>query len=309
MNNKRKIYLALSVVFAAGFLACVIWLVQYLADINRADAQMENLKEQYVRESSTAVGGEPHSEAESASRQSEEVKEAAQQASMETGTERLKLLEQYQVPEKEIDFATLQSEQNGDIYAWITIPDTHIDYPVLQHPEELDYYLNRNIDGTQGYPGCIYTQLMNSKDFTDRLTVLYGHNMKNSTMFHDLHYFEDPVFFEEHPYVYVYTEKAVLVYQVFAAYEFSSVHLLMSFDLGADENYESYLHTLFTIQGINNNFNEELDGELTVEDRLITLSTCINGKPDKRWLVTAVLREEIPAEGDSGGEGAVEGTA
>ncbi len=314
-RENKRIYLILAVVCAAGFLACAAWLAGYLADIKRADAQAESLREQYVQENSggggngTATGSgdvpgdTPQSSpgGPSAGHEPAPSGEAALQESLEA--ERLALLEEYQVPEKEIDFAALQSEQNEDIYAWITVPGTKVDYPVLQHPEELDYYLGHNLDGTKGYPGCIYTQLMNSKDFTDKHTVLYGHNMSNGTMFNTLHYYEDPVFFEEHPYVYIYTPEAVLVYQVFAAYEFTSVHLLMGFDISTDEDFESYLHNVFTISGMNNNFNTELDGELTAEDRILTLSTCINGKPDKRWLVAAVLREEIPAAAaDSSGE-------
>ena len=91
------------------------------------------------------------------------------------------------IPEKEVDFADLQENTNGDIYAWIHIPDTKIDYPVLQHPTDNSYYLNHNLDGSRGYPGCIYTEDYNKKDFTDPNTVLYGHNMKNGTMFAGLH--------------------------------------------------------------------------------------------------------------------------
>lgn len=105
------------------------------------------------------------------------------------------------VPEKYVDIPTLQAEANTDIYSWIYIPDTGIDYPVLQHPEEMDYYLKHNIDGRNGYPGCIYTQRMNNKDWTDKNTVIYGHNMSNGTMFAHLHYYEDTAFFEENPYI------------------------------------------------------------------------------------------------------------
>ncbi|HBA46218.1 MAG TPA: hypothetical protein DCZ91_00130, partial [Lachnospiraceae bacterium] len=75
------------------------------------------------------------------------------------------------IPEKEVDFADLQENTNQDIYAWIYIPDTKIDYPVLQHPTDNTYYLNYNLDGSRGYPGCIYTEDYNEKDFSDPNTV------------------------------------------------------------------------------------------------------------------------------------------
>lgn len=80
-----------------------------------------------------------------------------------------------------VKFGELQSV-NPDVYAWITVPGTEIDYPILQHPSDNSYYLMHNIDGSYGYPGCIYTENLNSKDFTDNNTVIYGHNMKNDSM-------------------------------------------------------------------------------------------------------------------------------
>ena len=88
-----------------------------------------------------------------------------------------------------VKFGELQSV-NPDVYAWITVPGTEIDYPILQHPSDNSYYLMHNIDGSYGYPGCIYTENLNSKDFTDNNTVIYGHNMKNGSMFAQLHKFE-----------------------------------------------------------------------------------------------------------------------
>lgn len=69
---------------------------------------------------------------------------------------------------------------NPDVYAWITVPGTEI--PILQQPSDNSYYFMHNMDGSYGYPGCIYTENLNSKDFTDNNTVIYGHNMKNDSM-------------------------------------------------------------------------------------------------------------------------------
>ena len=71
---------------------------------------------------------------------------------------------------------------NSDVYAWITVPGTEIEYPILQHHSDNSYYFMHNIDGSYGYPGCIYTENLNSKDFTDNNMVIYGHNMKNDSM-------------------------------------------------------------------------------------------------------------------------------
>lgn len=198
------------------------------------------------------------------------------------------------VPEKEVDIAAMQADTNEDIYAWIYVPGTKIDYPVLQSSDELDYYLNTNLDGSKGYPGCIYTQMMNSKDWTDKNTVLYGHNMKNGTMFGSLHLYEDSVFFGENSYVYIYTQEELLAYQIFAAYEYSDQHLLLFHDISTPESFQEYLDQIFENDGLSNNFAAEVN--LDESDRIITLSTCINNKPNRRWLVQAVLVAE--GEGD-----------
>ena len=118
-----------------------------------------------------------------------------------------------EIPEKNLDWDVLR-ETNKDIYAWIYIPETNVDYPVLQSETDDEYYLMHNLDGSYGYPGCIFTQLLNSKDFTDYNTVLYGHNMKNGTMFRTLHYYQNEEFFYNNPYIYIYTENGVLVYEI-----------------------------------------------------------------------------------------------
>jgi len=186
-----------------------------------------------------------------------------------------------------VDFEGLW-ETNRDVYAWITIPGTEIDYPILQHETDNTYYLNYNIDGSYGYPGCIYTENMNSKDFTDNNTVIYGHNMKNGTMFAALHKFEDASFFEEHQKVHIYTPEEELNYTIFAAYIYDDRHLLYSFDFSNKEVYASYLEEIQNMRSMNALIREEV--EVTKEDKIITLETCMKREPDKRLIVQAVLQ-------------------
>ena len=199
-----------------------------------------------------------------------------------------------EIPEKNLDWNKLHKE-NEDIYAWITVTDTTVDYPVLQHPTDNTYYLNNNIDGTPGYPGCIYTEDYNAKDFSDKNTVLYGHNLKDKTMFSSLHNYEDDDTFSKDQYIYIWTENDVFVYKVFAAYEFNSNHLLLNYDYNNEYVYEQYIKDIFDVKdngyGIAN-IKDDID--VTKEDRIITLSTCTTDhNSDQRFLVVGVL---IPPE-------------
>lgn len=192
-----------------------------------------------------------------------------------------------EIPEKALDFQDLQENTNPDIYAWITIPETMVDYPILQHPTDNRYYLDYNIDGSKGFPGCIYSESYTSKDFSDRMTVLYGHNMKNHKMFSDLHKFEDASFFKENKYIYIYTENDIFVYRIFAAHQFSSVHLLLDIDLSEDRIFLDFLQGILDSREMVSNV--DADTVFTAEDKIITLSTCVRGVSNKRYLVQGVL--------------------
>ena len=188
-----------------------------------------------------------------------------------------------------VDFAGMW-EINKDVYAWITVPGTVIDYPILQHATDNTYYLNYNIDGSYGYPGCIYTENLNSKDFTDNNTVIYGHNMKNGSMFSGLHKFEDASFFNEHTEVFIYTPEKEYEYTIFAAYIYDDRHLLYSFDFANQQVYANYLEDIQNMRSMNALLREDIT--VTAEDKIITLVTCIGNQPDKRLLVQAVLNQD-----------------
>lgn len=117
-----------------------------------------------------AVGGYEYIAEQKAGEEYEELKE-------EVKEEEPTVEEPVEEPEEEeppleipVDFATLQKE-NPDIYAWITVPGTNIDYPILQREGDNAYYLNHNVDGEQEKAGAIFTEDYNSKDFTDPNTV------------------------------------------------------------------------------------------------------------------------------------------
>jgi len=272
--NKKKGFVVVAWICAIGFAACIVWLISYYKDLQSARRELEAMRENYVTEEVVTV--------------SESVIEVSENEVLipEEEAEGYPGIEDYDVPVRNIDFAALH-EENEHIYAWIHVPGTVIDYPVLQHPEDNAFYLEHNVDGSAGYPGCIYTENFNSTAWDDPNTVLYGHNMRDGSMFANLHYFEDGVFFEENRFIYIYTPEEILVYEIFAAYEFSNVHLLIGIDTHNEENFGRYLEGIYQNEGINNHFDESI--EVTSEDRIITLATCIAGKPNKRFLVQGVL--------------------
>ncbi len=189
-----------------------------------------------------------------------------------------------------INFEKL-TEINPDLYAWIRVPDTNIDYPVAQRQAlgEDDYYLDHDLYGDWRFAGCIYSEACNTRDFTDPNTVLYGHNMKNGSMFQNLHKFEDQEFFDKHEYFYIYTAEKVLVYRVFAAYTSDDSHIMGSYHFEDKEVFSQYLDGILKGRSMDAHIREGI--KLTDQDRIITLSTCSAGEPQHRYIVQGVLYE------------------
>ena len=124
-------------------------------------------------------------------------------------------------PEIPVDFTALQ-EKNPDIYAWIKIDGTTVDYPVCQNNEDDNYYLSHTWERVEAADGAIFTQACNSKNFTDFNTVIYGHQMGEGvdTMFHTLdRYLEEG-----------YIEK----YELIEDGVFKTIHITLKY--GADKN-------------------------------------------------------------------------
>ena len=191
-------------------------------------------------------------------------------------------VEEIEIP---IDFANLKS-QYPDVYAWITIPGTRIDYPIVQHGSDNGYYLNHTVDGRKRVEGAIYTENYNGKDFSDPNTLIYGHNMKNGSMFKGLHKYKDKKYMSEHDEIFIYQEGRVLRYKIFAAYVYDSRHIMQSFDFSDENIYRSYLNSVLTKKDMSSNIDTTID--ITTDDKIITLSTC-NNNDAQRYLVQAVL--------------------
>lgn len=188
-------------------------------------------------------------------------------------------------PDRNIDFNGLTAP-NGDIFAWISIPGTEIDYPVA-HCDNNQYYLSHNALREESKKGAIFSDMQNPRGFTDPVTVLYGHRMKDGSMFAGLHQFEDEVFFKQYNKIKIYTPEGQWEYEIFAAYQTDNANILYGKDFNDKEVYQQYLDSIKNIHDL----NAHISGlEVTSEDYILTLSTCVVGEDDQRYVVQAVLR-------------------
>lgn len=188
-----------------------------------------------------------------------------------------------------VDFEALQKE-NPDIFAWLYIPGTDIDFPVLQSEEADDYYESHNAFGEVGNEGALYTELANLKDMCDFNTVIHGKcsdDGKNG-LFADLYQFTDPDFFAEHETAYIYIDGNLLTYEIFAAYERENTSLLRTYDFTYIAGCQDFLDDLYGTREMGMNLREGWTG-LTPYHFLITLTTGRGEDANSQHVVLAAL--------------------
>jgi len=180
---------------------------------------------------------------------------------------------------------------NDRVLGWIHIPDSPIDYPLLE-VESNEEYLYRAWDGTANQSGSIFLECRNSRDLSDFNTLIYGHRMGNGTMFGMLSRYQTQEYRDSHPYVYLVTDEAVLRYEVFSAYEAAvtedAFRIRFEDDTEKQAALEHYLTSSVLVPGLTPG----------TEDLILTLSTCTGtGTYNSRWVVQAVLTGKFPREG------------
>lgn len=188
-----------------------------------------------------------------------------------------------------VDIKALQKE-NPDVFGWLYVPGTDIDFPVLQSEEADDYYENHNAFGEMSKEGAAYTELANLKNMCDFNTVVHGKCSDDgkSGLFADLYRFADPDFFKEHKNIYFYIDGNFLTYEIFAAYERENTSLIRTYDFTYMAGCQEFLNDLYGTRNMGMNLREGWD-DLTPYHFLLTLTTQRGESPDKQFVVVAAL--------------------
>ena len=177
-------------------------------------------------------------------------------------------------------FKTLYS-QNSDLTGWLVIAGTGIDDPVVQCEEDT-YYLSHNFYKEEDKYGCLYIKGLADVHTPGTNVIIYGHNMKNGSMFGSLKEYRNASYLVEHPMVYIDLEDGTHAYEIFSCYETSanSNTYTIGFASQPDGRYEQFVHTL------KNSSAYDTGIEVSKNDRVITLSTCTK-RSENRFVVHA----------------------
>lgn len=177
---------------------------------------------------------------------------------------------------------------NSDTVGWIQFkPEpAQINYPVVQGPDN-SLYLNKTFSKNENTVGAIFLNVYNNKEFNDRHTIVYGHRMNDNSMFHDLEKYDDKVFWEKNQNFYIYTvDGRKITYQIYAAGQVSEVSDGYITEFPSDELFQEFLN-LTKSEGV-----YDTGHEVTVQDSIVTLSTCVQGNDELRFVVRGVKRNE-----------------
>lgn len=177
---------------------------------------------------------------------------------------------------------------NADMAAWLIIPDTNIDYPVMWTPRDENFYLQKDFNGKKSSNGCLILDTDSSLDPLTTNLIIHGHNMKSGAMFGNLTKYEKESYYKEHKQIILHTEECQRNYEVIAVFR-SQVYLK------TDKAFKFYKFFQADTEAEFNDFYNNIkklslyDTGVTAEfgDHFITLSTCVYHVTNGRFVVVA----------------------
>ena len=169
-----------------------------------------------------------------------------------------------------IDFEKLK-EKNSDVVAWLKVNGTNIETTVVKTTDN-DYYLTHNFNKEYNSAGWIFADYKNKVDGTDKNLVIYGHNMRDNSMFGSLKWVinEDWYNNEDNKYITLVTENETQIYEVFSVYQIEEEDYYIQTNFNTEKEFSTFLET------IKKRSKKDFNVDVNKEDNILTLSTCAN---------------------------------
>lgn len=296
MSSKAKKTILIAVA-AVCILVCVgsgLFLYQYYHGVQVESTLLERMKTGTAEISSAPAPSDQPEQPEQDSGETPEESETDAAPSEEEP-----LMKTVRLP---VDFAQLQAEA-PDIYAWLELPDTGIDDPVLQRVGADLFYNSHNAYGQYYMCGAVFSQsAYNGRNFDSPMTVLYGHStvLGQPGAFMELNNYADEAYFDAHREMRVYMPDGMYVYRIFAACVHSNEHLLYCHDFSDETQFDAFFSSLTE----DTSPDSHIDAEALPQagDKVLTLSTCYSANKNLRYLVMGVLEEFVPTAEAAGRE-------
>ncbi|MCI6242208.1 MAG: class B sortase [Agathobacter sp.] len=177
-----------------------------------------------------------------------------------------------------VDIEALQKE-NPDVAGWLYFENEKISYPLMYSGDD-DTYLHTAMDGSYAYAGALFVEGENSPDFEDSHTIIYGHNMRNLSMFGRLRYYRKEDYYRKHPYFQIITADSAYRYQIFSCEDVAVDSFIYQVPFGADRDFSDFIGKLYQQSLYDTGVSADKN------DKIVTLSTC--SQSGRRFVVHGV---------------------
>lgn len=261
----RIIYNTCMVVLACVFVACAVYLINYFWQSKKSEDKVDDLRQLIVEDDAT-----------------DDVNTATTQDA-----------------EKKIEFVDIDGvkvqkkfeklyRKNSDFIGWLSISGTVIDYPVMQTPDNEEYYIDRDFDGEYSSAGTLFVDTSSDVKKPSDSILIYGHNMKTGKMFHELLEYEDEEYYTKHKFITFDTIHGNGTYEVIAAFrtkiypkDYTGFKYYQFFEAQNEKEFMNYVDNCKSMTPYN------ISATASYGDKLITLSTCAYHDKNGRFVVVA----------------------
>ncbi len=192
------------------------------------------------------------------------------------------------------NFLSLRSKYS-DMFGWIVLSETKIDYPLMLNQSDNFYYLNHSYSGQLSRSGSCYADAQTKTDYlSNRNLVTYGHSMQNGTMYRGIKLWYDSGTRDadaEKMRIYVYSADGLYIYEIFSSYRSTNPSMYARMHFSSNDDYLTWLNSVYGKSSL------EKTSDYSVDSHIITMITCSNvsGNPDERYVLHGKLVSVIPA--------------
>ncbi len=272
-KNRKVMDIITCIVLVAGIIMIVVsgsYIVKTLLEYHEGEVEYDSLKQKVFAE--IEAGEETHPQ--SRTPQDQETQDPSEEPQEEAWEPLYAICDSVKELRKEYE----------DVVGWLHFDNMDISYPIMQG-EDNDDYIYTTYSGESNSSGSIFLEAMNHADFQDQHTIIYGHNMKNGSMFGKLKKYRNDGFYEENRYFTIYTEDRVLRYEIFAYFDTAATSDVYDIYFETAEEYGELLNMIFRHSYLKS------DATVNTANKIVTLSTC--SSEGNRFVVNAVLIQEI----------------
>lgn len=282
---RRIIFPILISICLLGMVVSAYKLISIAMEYRQGEKEYDVLKS-YTTQQQPGEDEQPENVAEGAGNGSDAGSGTGEQASDKNSNNKKNKKEKKAISPIAVDFENLK-KINLDICGWIYIPVLDLSYPIVQGTDN-NQYLHRTFEGTENFAGSIFVDAQVKNPFKDCHTIVYGHNMKNQTMFGKLKLLPQNDLYKQNPVFWIMTPNGDQKYQIFNIGYTDATSDIYTIFSDSGEEFQAYVNNIMASAGT----SQEGVPAVNADSRIVTLSTCVAAEGTERLVVQGILIQE-----------------